>query len=303
MTRILLFGKNGQIGNEAFHQLSRFSEVIHVSLPEFDITDLTRLEKLIRNISPDIIYNAAAYTDVDRAESEENKVFLVNATAPEVMAKTAARINALFIHFSTDYVFDGSKTIEYTENDLPHPVNLYGKSKFIGEKRVLATDCDALIFRSSWIYSLNNGGFVLKVLEWAKKETELRIVFDQVSNPTWARTLVQITSLIIKRWEIDRNFVIRNKGIYNISASGNVSRYEWAKKILSLYPFKKEIVAKKITPVLTSEFPTPAKRPLYTPLNNKKLIDTFDVSQINWLYALRNAMGEIKVNQNNCNGV
>jgi dTDP-4-dehydrorhamnose reductase len=294
MTKILLFGKSGQIGSEAHKTLSKMGEVIACDYQEFDITNLSGLEHFIKHISPDIIYNAAGYTDVDKAESEHQQTYLVNTLAPEVMAKTAASIDALLVHFSTDYVFDGKKGSEYNEEDIPNPLNYYALSKLDGEKRILDSDCKAFIFRSSWIYSVDKGGFVRKVLKWAKNNPELRIVSDQISNPTWARTVAQITTQILDLFKSDKQFLIKNKGIYNLSAKGNVSRYEWAVQTLNLYPRKGDLAADKITSVLTSEFPTPATRPLYTPLNNQKLINTFGINQVNWLSALEEAVAEIE---------
>lgn len=295
MTKILLFGKSGQIGSEAHKTLSTIGDVISCDFKELDITNLSELEKYINYISPDIIFNAAGYTDVDKAESEQDQTYHVNALAPEVMAKTAASIDALLVHFSTDYVFDGKKGSEYNEEDVPNPLNFYALSKLDGEQKILNSDCNALIFRSSWIYSIDKGGFVRKVLNWAKNNPELRIVSDQISNPTWARTVAQVSTQILNLYIGDKQFVTKNKGIYNLSAKGNVSRYDWAVQILNFYPMKNDLTGIKITPVLTSEFQTPAIRPLYTPLNNQKLINTFGINQVNWLYSLEEAMAKIEV--------
>src|SRR5574341_124586 len=185
--KIVLFARNGQLGWEFHRLLSTLGQLVALAREELDLSDAQALQSRLRELKPDLIVNAAAYTEVDKAEAEPDLALRVNALAPGVMAETARRLSAVLIHFSTDYVFDGRGSIPYTESDPPNPLNAYGRSKLLGEENIQQAGDAFLILRTSWVYSLRGNSFVSKVLGWSRKNTTLRIVSDQVSNPTWAR--------------------------------------------------------------------------------------------------------------------
>jgi len=187
--KIILFGRNGQLGGELQRVLAPFGDVAAVDYQEIDLQNDSAVEEFIRSQSPRVIVNASAYTAVDRAEQEQELAFQVNSRAPELMAKLALEHKAAFIHVSTDYVFDGTLGRPYVETDRPNPLNIYGKSKLAGEQSVQKIGGAYLIFRTSWVYSMTGNSFVNKILEWARKNPNLRVVDDQVGNPTWARSL------------------------------------------------------------------------------------------------------------------
>lgn len=283
MQRILLIGKNGQLGWELQRTLATLGEVYAYDFPEIDLSKPDNLRELIRGIAPHLIVNAAAYTNVDKAETEPDLARAVNAAAPGVMAEEARRINAALIHYSTDYVFDGTKGSAYIETDIPDPLNVYGATKLEGERAVQAVGGAFLIFRTSWVYSLRQGGFVTKVLQWARQQESLRIVDDQVGSPTWARMLAEATAQVIAQGRGQPVEYMREKaGLYHLAGGGAASRYEWAKAILELDPRKEEQVVKELLPAKSSEFPTPAERPAHTGLNCDVVQELFHLYFENW---------------------
>ena len=283
MQRILLIGKNGQLGWELQRTLATLGEVYAYDFPEIDLSKPENLRELIRGIAPHLIVNAAAYTNVDKAETEPDLARAVNAAAPGVMAEEARRINAALIHYSTDYVFDGTKGSAYIETDIPDPLNVYGATKLEGERAVQAVGGAFLIFRTSWVYSLRQGGFVTKVLQWARQQESLRIVDDQVGSPTWARMLAEATAQVIAQGRGQPVEYMREKaGLYHLAGGGAASRYEWAKAILELDPRKEEQVVKELLPAKSSEFPTPAERPAHTGLNCDVVQELFHLYFENW---------------------
>jgi dTDP-4-dehydrorhamnose reductase len=291
MTRVLLIGKNGQLGWELHRTLSTLGELIAVDYPEIDLGQPESGRDFIRRIQPQVIVNAAAYTAVDQAETEQELARKINAIAPGVLAEEARRLNALFIHYSTDYVFDGAKGTTYTESDIPNPLNFYGVSKLEGERNVEYISGAYLIFRTSWVYSLRQqSGFVNKILQWARQQETIRIVNDQISNPTWARMLAEVTAQVLAQG-IDT--CIERKGLYHLAGSGFTSRFEWAKSILALDPNQSEQTVKELLPALTSEFPTPARRPLFSALNCDLFVGTFRLQMPEWEYMLQLAMAQL----------
>jgi dTDP-4-dehydrorhamnose reductase len=217
MTRILLIGKNGQLGWELHRALSILGELTAVDYPEINLEQPESTVRLIRELKPQVIVNAAAYTAVDNAESEQERVRKVNALAPGLLAEEAQRLKAVFIHYSTDYVFDGKRGSPYVEEDEPNPLNYYGTSKLEGERQVQQAGGDWLIFRTSWVYSLRQGGFVNKVLQWARQKEALRLVTDQVGNPTWCRALAEMTAMLLARGS---DYLCERKGLYHLAGSG-----------------------------------------------------------------------------------
>lgn len=289
--RILLLGKYGQLGWELHRTLLPLGEVFALDYPEIDLTQPESIRSNIRDIHPDVLINATAYTAVDKAESEPEIAMAVNGTAPGVLAEEAARLGAVLIHYSTDYVFDGNKGSPYLEEDEPNPINVYGQSKLGGERAIMGMGGAFLILRTSWVYSLRRDSFVTKVMEWARHQTKLRIVEDQVSNPTWSRMLAEISAQLlaqggreIKEWISDR------QGVYHLAGSGIANRLEWAQEIIKLDPRADEQVYREIEPALTSEFPTAAQRPLYSALECSRFTGTFGLQLPNWERALQLAM-------------
>lgn len=289
MMRILLLGKNGQLGWEAQRALAPLGEVIALDYPEIDLTRTETLEDLVTGARPQIVFNATAYTLVDKAETEGEANHLINAVAPGVLASAARKAGAAFIHFSTDYVFDGSKDGVYTEEDLPNPLNAYGRSKLEGEQAVARSGGAYLILRTSWVYSTRRDSFVSKVLEWASKNPNLRIVDDQVSGPTWARALAETAALALARAGVDPYAWIEERaGLYHLSGRGWCSRLEWAEEILRL-----DGQVRTIAPAKTAEFPAPARRPLHTPLDCTRFERTFGLRLPDWRLALKLAMAAV----------
>ena len=289
--RILLLGKHGQLGWELHRTLLPLGQVVALDYPEIDFAKPDLLRQMVRETRPGLIVNASAYTAVDKAEAEPELARQVNAIAPGILAEQAKDINAVLIHFSTDYVFDGANREPYTEADTPNPINVYGESKRSGEMAVEDSGCIYLILRTSWVYSLRRDSFVTKVLQWARQQKQLRVVDDQVSSPTWARMLAEVTAQTLAMGRGDLSlWVGEHCGLYHLAGSGAASRLEWAQAILRLDPRSGEQVTQEILPARTAEFPTPAQRPLYSVLNCKKFANTFGLGLPTWKDVLRLAM-------------
>jgi dTDP-4-dehydrorhamnose reductase len=266
--KLLLLGNTGQLGWELERTLQPLGQVVALDFPGIDMANADSIRKVVRQQSPQVIVNATAYTAVDKAESEPDLAYAINATGPGVLAEEARRLNAALIHYSTDYVFDGTKGTPYVETDLPHPLNVYGQSKLAGEQAIQSVDGTYLILRTAWVYSLRRESFVTKVLQWARQYETLRIVDDQVSNPTWARMLAESTAQVIAQGRGEPVGYIREKaGLYHLAGAGSCSRFEWAKVILELDPKKEEQIVKMILPAKSIEFLTQAKRPTNTGLD------------------------------------
>lgn len=290
MKKILQIGTKGQLGWELLRTCAPLGEVIALDYPTVDLSDSAGLRELVRSTNPDIIINAAAYTNVDKAESEPELARAINATGPGILAEEAKKINAVLLHYSTDYVFDGTKSSPYTEADTPNPLSVYGQTKLEGEQAVMASGCSFLVLRSSWIYS-RRSGFVAKVLEWARTQETIRIVDDQISSPTPARLMAEITASIISKIEAKPNdWMLERKGIYHCACTGYCSRYEWAREVLRLSSNMHTKPGQKLLPALTSDFSTPAVRPLKSRLDSKMFEATFGMKIPHWLKALELAM-------------
>ena len=304
--RILLFGKTGQLGWELQRCLAPLGEVIALDYPEIDLRQPETLPGLIRAARPEAIVNACAYTAVDQAESQAELALAINGLAPGVMAEAAREIGAAFIHYSTDYVFDGTKGSPYGENDTPNPLGVYGSSKLAGEQAVAVVGGASLILRTSWVYSLRRDSFVTKVLGWARQNPSLKVVTDQVSGPTWARALAEISAQVLARaggsYQPSANsnqqsaggnvfgWIEERSGLYHLAGSGYASRMEWAQAILELDPHPEEQVVQELSPAFTSDFPTPAQRPLYSALDCQRFTQVFGLQLPDWKAALRLAM-------------
>jgi dTDP-4-dehydrorhamnose reductase len=285
--KIMLLGARGQLGSEIQSSMTTLGEVAAFDIHSLNLENAQSVQETIRTIHPDVIVNASAYTAVDLAETESHKAFTVNGEVPGLLAEEAARLNAFLIHYSTDYVFDGTKGTAYRETDTAHPLSVYGRSKLAGEQAVMAGGAPYLILRTSWVYSRNRNSFVTKVLEWARKQEVMSVVSDQVSNPTWARTLAEVTADLLRK---GLDCLTDRKGLYHVTGVGYASRLEWAKKIIELDPHKQEQKVTEILPALTSDFPTPAQRPLFSALDCSLFQSTFDMELPRWEDALRLAM-------------
>ncbi len=284
---ILLIGNNGQLGWELSGSLAALGELVGVDYPAIDLSRPENIRELVHAARPEVIVNAAAYTAVDQAETERPLAYAVNAGGPAVLAEEAKKLGAVLIHYSTDYVFDGTRGKPYRERDLTGPLNVYGLSKLAGEQAVQAVGGSSLILRTAWVYSLRQGGFVPKVLEWARRSATLRIVDDQVSNPTWARTLAALTAKIIGR---GRAYLEAHTGLYHCAGGGYASRYDWARAILELDPDRGGQIAREIEPASTADFPMPAARPLFSALDCGRFEKEFGLRITPWREALKQAM-------------
>lgn len=290
--KILLFGKNGQLGWELNQTLAPLGELTSLSSKELDVKNLIELKHVINSIKPNLIVNASAYTAVDRAEQEPEIAMQVNAHAPAVMAECAKDINAVFIHYSTDYVFDGEKKIPYIETDLTNPLSVYGKSKLEGELAVKYIRGINIIFRTSWMYSFRGENFLTKVLSWANQKEDFRISVDQIGSPTWSRMVAEITSLIIAKGlpKVNDYFSLLSD-TYHLCGIGGASRYEYANAILKYYS-KGVYKDKKILPAYTSDFLNLARRPLFSALDCSHFENTFDLQLPAWNESLKLALNE-----------
>lgn len=289
--KIVLIGKNGQLGWEFQRTLPALGEIISLGREELDVSNFHAVPTILNNLKPNLIINASAYTEVDLAEKEIDTALKINALAPGVMAETARKIGAVLIHYSTDYVFDGKKKTPYTEGDPTNPLNVYGKSKLAGEENVKQAGEAYLILRTSWVYSMQGNNFVNKVLEWARKNQTLKIVSDQISNPTWVRDLANVSNRILSQNQATLYDVIHEKrGLYHLAGSGHTSRYEWAKQILANDPHRTEQLVRFIEPVSSDRFPTPAARPLFSALDCSKFEENFGLCLPGWEASLQVAM-------------
>lgn len=291
MRKILLFGRGGQLGWELQRALAPLGEVLALDYPRADFSKPEALRLLVRETRPDLIVNPAAYTAVDRAETESELAFRVNAQSPAVLAEEALRLRVPLVHYSTDYVFDGAKGSPYLESDEPAPLNVYGHSKLAGDRAVISTGGAALILRTSWVYSMRQGGFVTKVLQWARQQEVMRVVDDQISGPTSARMLAELTALLLAGVGADPfAWLAERAGVYHCAGDGACSRYAWAQEILKLDPRREEQKVRELIPAASAEFPTPAARPLVTVLNCSKLERVFGLRLPPWQTALRLAL-------------
>jgi len=281
--KILLLGNTGQLGWELNRTLLPLGNIVALDYPQIDMSSPDNIRSIVRQYQPNLVVNATAYTNVDKAESEPELAMAINGTGPGILAEEVKRLHGALIHYSTDYVFDGTKGEPYTENDTPTPVSVYGETKLAGEKNVQSVGGAYLIFRTSWVYSMRRPCFVTKVLKWAREHETLHIVDDQISTPTWARTLAEASTQVVAQGRgTIHDFMIDNRGLYHLSDGGYCSRFDWAKKILALDPNKEEQVTNEILPAKSSDFPTPAMRPTVSILNCNKFITRFNLYTKPW---------------------
>lgn len=284
MTRILLTGKAGQVGGELVAALAPLGEVTACDRDALDLADPASIVATVRELRPDIIVNAAAYTAVDRAEAEPALAMAVNGTAPGILAAEALRLNALLVHYSTDYVFDGAKRAPYDENDAPNPLNVYGRTKLAGDRAVQASGAKHLILRTTWVYGARGKNFLLTILRLAAERDELKIVDDQIGAPTWCRDIATATGAILARLP-DREGARPGafSGLYNLSAQGSTSWHGFAAEILAHAAATPKA---RLLPIPTSAYPTAAARPLNSVLGRDKLRNTFSIELPDWRASL-----------------
>ncbi len=270
--RILLLGRDGQVGRELARSLVSVGDVQALAREHLHLAETGRIADVVRAASPEVIVNAAAYTAVDRAESEREKAFAVNATAPGVLAAEAARLGALLVHYSTDYVFDGAKAGAYVEDDAPHPLNVYGASKLAGERAIAAAACRHLILRTSWVYGPHGSNFMLTILRAARERPELRVVDDQVGAPTSSVALARATAQVLRAGA---------EGLYHMSAAGKTSWCGFARAILDRAGLHTPVVA-----IRSEEYRAAARRPRNSLLDNSRLHAACGVALAPWEEAL-----------------
>jgi dTDP-4-dehydrorhamnose reductase len=302
---ILLIGNNGQVGFELATLLPALGRVRTVDFPEIDLSKPDSIRAIVRDSHPDLIINAAAYTAVDKAESEPGLCHAINATAPAVLAEEAVRIGATLIHYSTDFVFDGAKRTPYSEDDTPNPVSVYGRTKLEGDNAILASGANHLIFRTAWVYGRRGKNFLLTLQRLAAEGKPLRVVADQIGCPTWSRVIAETTVTVLGRLapagnvtEIlspggrssrdavfspgGRSSCDAASGLYNLVCTGATSWHGFAREFTPN--------STPITPISSADYPTPARRPAYSVLDCTKLQRTFGISLPSWQSALQNCL-------------
>ncbi|MBI2715630.1 MAG: dTDP-4-dehydrorhamnose reductase [Rhizobiales bacterium] len=297
--RLMLTGANGQVGWELRRSLMTIGDVIAMDRTGCDLARPGDLPRIISELKPDIIVNAAAYTAVDKAEDEEQLATVVNGTAVGVLADEARKSGALLIHYSTDYVFDGTKQSSYTEDDPLSPINAYGRSKLAGERAVGEAAGDFLILRTCWVYAARGNNFVRTVLRLARERDELRIVADQVGAPTWAREIADATALIVRQVCRERQSGSFKSGVFNMTAAGATSWHGFAEAILDQAMSRQSVQLNrpKIRPISSLEYPRPAARPKNSRLAGERLRARFGIALADWKQALALCMQEMALTE------
>ena len=286
--KILVTGRNGQVGGALQHALVGLGEIVTVDRTQFDLSNLDSMRDVIRTIHPNLIVNAAAYTAVDVAETDEAMAYRINAEAPGVMAEEAKRLGASLIHYSTDYVYDGGKSGAWLETDATGPLSAYGRSKLAGEQAIAAVGLPHLILRTSWVYGLHGKNFLLTMLRLAQSRPELSIVSDQIGAPTWSVTIAEATASIIKKFP-DLATVEHLSGIYHLCARGQTSWFGFAEKIFAHSLIQQK---PKLHPITTADYPTPAVRPKNSVMNTDKFEQNF-AALPTWDVALGDCLQQI----------
>lgn len=290
LPRILLVGRQGQVGWELCRTLAPVGRLTAVDYPEINLADADSIRTWIRDTAPNVVVNAAAYTAVDKAESEPALCDAINATAPGLLAEESKRQGALFVHYSTDYVYDGAKQAPYTENDPPNPVSAYGRSKCAGDQAVQAVDGIFLIFRLCWVYGARGQNFLRTIQRLARERETLRVVDDQRGCPTWSRMIAEATALALHR-VLSAADPTAYRGVYHLAASGETSWHGFAERIVALMP-PAERRCRQVEAISTGEYPTPARRPAYSVLNCDKLRDRFAIRLPDWEQSLELLSGQ-----------
>jgi dTDP-4-dehydrorhamnose reductase len=297
--RILIVGNAGQLGRELEKILLGFGPIVGVDRESVDLADDGQTRELVQRAAPDIILNAAAYTAVDRAETERDLAYAINEQAPRVLAEEAFRRNALFVHYSTDYIFDGGKTTPrstpWIETDAPNPLNIYGASKLAGEQAVENIGGKFLIFRTSWVYGPHGNNFLLTMLRLARERDRLSIVDDQIGGPTTSIELAHATHLIVTGILAGRFGAPQDwTGLYHMTCGGSVSWFGFAQAIFARAAELLAVKPPTLTPIATKDYPTPAARPRYSVLSNAKLQARFGMELSPWESALEETIRALR---------
>ena len=304
--RILLTGKNGQVGHDLARMLPLIGQVFALDRGDLDLGNPGEIRRVTRDVRPNLIVNAAAYTAVDRAESEASVARLINAEAPRVIASEAKAVGAAMVHFSTDYVFNGLKTGPYTEEDPTDPLNVYGLTKLEGERAIQNSGVPHLIFRTAWVYTTRGKNFLLTILRLATQREELRIVSDQVGAPSSSHEVALATTRVLAALSAHGSLTAalsQASGIYNMTAGGATSWYDFARAIVhqasnmsqhaswvSSATDGRPVITRRIVPIKTSEYQTAARRPPYSVLSNRRLYSAFGIQLPDWDVQLNNLM-------------
>lgn len=296
--KILVTGKHGQVGHALQHALSDEHEVVAVDREQMDLCDEHAIRTTIATVRPDLIINPAAYTAVDKAESEPELAHAINAIAPKVIAEEAAKIGASLIHFSTDYVYEGNKSTVYIETDAVNPLSVYGKTKLAGERAIQTVGLPHLILRTSWVYGPHGKNFLKTILRLSAERDQLKIVADQWGAPTSSDAIAEGVRNVLRAWQMQD---LTKSGIYHFTNTGSTSWFGFAKAILQSYESKSQtlnlpelkIQSEMVTPITTAEYPTPAARPANSRLDNAKLKAAFGVTLPDWETSLQAVMQQI----------
>lgn len=297
--KILLTGVNGQVGHALKSKLSHY-EVIALSREQLDLTRVHDIRRIVREVKPDLIINPAAYTAVDKAESEPELAYAINGTAPKILAEEAARLSSAIIHYSTDYVYDGNKESDYLEEDEVNPVSTYGKSKLLGEDAIRSEGVPHLILRTSWVYGAYGKNFLKTILRLASERESLRIVADQFGAPTSSDSIAEATVKIVDAWNTEQETLT---GVYHFTNTSSTSWHGFSCEIVREYnrllqvknwPQLKAKV-EDIVAITTADYPTPAARPKNSKLDNKKLKQVFQIALPTWQQGLQDVMKKIAI--------
>ena len=286
--KILITGQHGQVSQELQQRLQDLGELIVLGRDQLDLADADLIRQQVRAHRPGLIINAAAHTAVDLAESEPDAAFAINAIAPGILAEEAKALGIPLIHYSTDYVFDGSKPAPYTENDTPNPLGVYGQSKLAGEQAIAAVGGQYLILRTSWVYSSHGKNFLLTMQRLLQEKPQMRIVADQIGAPTWAGTIANSTRVLIEQWLAGKAGAW---GVYHLTAQGETSWFGFAAAIGEQLRAEGKACA-ELEPIPSSAYPTPAQRPLNSRLDCTRLQQQWHVSQPQWQDALHECLAQ-----------
>ncbi len=293
--RILILGSYGQLGVELERRFAGAGQITGVDRDTIDLADPDQTRELLDRVQPNLILNASAYTAVDRAETEPQIAQAINAEAPRVLAEEALKLNALLVHYSTDYVFDGSKQGPWEETDTPHPLSVYGATKLGGEQAVENAGGRYLIFRTSWVYGPHGNNFLLTMLRLARERSQLKIVDDQVGAPTTSIELARATHAVVMGALEGRFGAAQDwAGLYHMTCSGSTSWYGFAKAIFARAAVLPGVKAPELTPIGTEAYPTPAARPRNSVLSNAKLEARFGLRMPGWELALDEVMSWLR---------
>ena len=295
-TRILVTGASGQVGSAAVRSLASLGEVIAPARDRLDMADPTSIRSVMREVRPRWVVNAAAHTAVDKAESEPELAFALNAEAPRVLGEEAREIGAGVIHFSTDYVFDGSGERPWVETDPTGPLNVYGRSKLAGEQALAATGATHFIFRTSWVYGATGKNFLLSILRMAREREVLRIVADQHGAPTWSEDLARLAAHVIAQVDKNGEDSLPNNlsGVYHAGGSGQTTWFGFASAAVDMLREQNPgAMLASVEPIATADYPTPARRPANSRLDCTKLAAVFGIRMLDWQESLRQVMQQL----------